>query len=69
MMVLDGFGGIGNGGRRSGRPSMPSLPPPGRESTAWILARINECNLELGLESDQNVRRLVALCGTLLGAA
>ncbi|MBN1774547.1 MAG: PAS domain S-box protein [Deltaproteobacteria bacterium] len=68
MMVLDGFGGFGNGGRRIGRSSAPSLPPPGRESTAWILARINECNLELGLDSDRNIRRLVALCGTLMGA-
>lgn len=68
-MVLDGFGGFGEGGRRFGSSSTPSLPPPGRESTAWILARINECCLELGLDSDQNVRRLVALCGTLTGAA
>lgn len=67
-MVLDGFEGLGSGRRSLGRSSAPSLPPPGRESTAWILARINECCFELGLDSDQNVRRLVALCGTLMGA-
>ena len=67
-MVLDGFGGFRDGGRRLGAPGTPSLPPPGRESTAWILGRINECCIELGLDSDQNVRRLVALCGTLMGA-
>jgi len=67
-MVLDGFDGLASGRRSLERSSAPSLPPPGRESTAWILARINECFLDQGLDSDQNVRRLVALCGTLMGA-
>lgn len=67
-MVLDGLDGLGREGRLVSRSSAPALPPPGRESAAWILARINECCLEQGLDSDENIRRLVALCGTLMGA-